>query len=48
MVTKAATNTNIQHGFLSNGLIDTKHRRYPDFNRILSTCRRNPTLEQYQ
>ena len=37
MVTKSATRDNIQHGFLENSLIDSRHKRYPDFIKILST-----------
>ena len=36
------------HGFLQGGYIDKKKLRFPDFNKILSTCRRNPTLDEYE
>ena len=42
MVTKAATRDNIQHG-----LVDDKFKRYPDFNKMLSTRRRNPGNYDY-
>ena len=29
-------------------MIDPKFKRYPNFNTILSTCRRNPSREEYQ
>ena len=48
MVTNAAIRENIQHGFLSNGLIDSVHHRYPDFNAMLGTCRRLPIKSEYQ
>ena len=47
MVTKAAARENIQHGFIANGLVDDKFKRYPDFNKMRSTCRRNPENEDY-
>ena len=47
MVTKAATRDNIQHGFIANGLVDDKYKRYPDFNKILTIYRRNPKVKDY-
>ena len=47
MGTTAATRDNIQHGFIANGLVDDKFKRYPDFNKMLSTCRRNLGNEDY-
>ena len=47
MITRAATWPNILKGFLSARFIDDKYRRCPDVNTILSTCRRNPSKEEY-
>ena len=47
MVTKAATRDNIQHGFIANGLVDETYNRYPDFNNILATCRKNSKTDDY-
>ena len=46
-VTKAATRKNIQHGFIVNSLVDETHKHYPDFNKILATCRKNPKTDNY-
>ena len=48
IVTQVTTRENIQHGFLSNRLIDSVYKRYPDFNVMLGTCRRLPTKSEYQ
>ena len=48
IVTFAAKRSFIIKGFLVPGMIDSKFKRYPDFNTILSTCRRNPSREEYQ
>jgi hypothetical protein len=29
-------------------MIDGKFKTYPDFNRMLATCRRNPTRDEYR
>ena len=42
MITKAATRNNIHHGFIANSLGDEKYKYYPDFNKILAICKRNP------
>ena len=47
MVTKAATRKNIQHGLIVNSLVDETHKHYPDFNKILATCRKNPKTDNY-
>ena len=44
---KVATRDNIQHGFIANGLVDEIYKRYPTFNKILATCRRNPKTDDY-
>ena len=47
MMTNAAKRSYIIDGLKKPGLIDKKYRRYPDFNLILATCRRNPPVEEY-
>jgi len=47
MTSKAVTRQNILHGFRQNSLIDEKKGLYPDLNRILGTCRKSPTVEEY-
>ena len=44
---KTTTRDNILEGFIQPGYIDSKKLRYPDLNKILSTCRRNPTAGEY-
>ena len=44
---KAVTRENILHGFLANGVIDKETKRFPDFDKILSTCRLLPSTEEY-
>lgn len=46
--TKACTHDNVMHGFLEGGYIEKKKLRFPDFNKILFTCRRDPTLYEYE
>ena len=48
MTSKAANRNNILHGFKENGMIDRQFLQYPDFHQMLSTCRRDPTKEEYQ
>ena len=47
VATKACTKSNIQHGFIEAGIIDEVNHRYPVFDKMLATCRRNPTTEEY-
>ena len=47
VATKACTKSNIQHGFIESGIIDKDNHRYPVFNKMLATCRRNPTQDEY-
>ena len=44
--TKSVTRNNIIHGFVENGMIDFENNRFPDFNKILETCRKDPTVEE--
>ena len=40
------TINNIIHGFVENGMIDFENNRFPDFNKILETCRKESTVEE--
>ena len=48
IVTNAAKRSYILKGFLVPGMVDRKFNRYPDFNTLLSTCRRNPSKQEYE
>ena len=48
IATKACTVDNIRRGFITAGIIDDKRKRYPVFNRILSTCRRDVQVTEYK
>ena len=48
MTSKAVTRKNVIHGFKENGMIDTKCLSYPDFDKILTTYRTDPTKEEYK
>ena len=48
MTAKAVTRDNVLHGFKENGIIDTKFFRFPDFNKMLATCRMDPTESEYK
>ncbi len=48
MATKACMVKNIQHRFIEEGMIDVDNLRYPVFDRIISTCQRNPSMEEYK
>ena len=41
MCTVAITSNYVQEGFMVPGVIDYAHRRYPDYDMILSTCQKN-------
>lgn len=45
--TKVVTHENSTHGFLEAGYIDKKSLHYPDFDKILRTCRRDPTIQEH-
>ena len=36
------------HGFKENGMIDSKSLTYPNFDKILATCRLDPTTSEYE
>ena len=48
MTSKAVTRDNVIHGFKENGMIDSKLFRFPDFDKMLATCRKDPTDSEYQ
>ena len=48
MTTKSVTRNNIIHGFVENRMIDFENSRFPDFNKILEICRKDPTIEEYK
>ena len=48
MTAKSVTRDNIIHGVLENGMLDSKQFRYPDFDKMLATCRRDPTKDEYK
>ena len=45
MTTKAVTRNNTIHGFVEDGMIYFDNNRFPDFNKILVICRKDPTVE---
>ena len=45
---KAVTNWNILHWFWANSIIDKDTNRFPDFDKILWTCRLLPSTESYE
>ncbi|EJK61287.1 hypothetical protein THAOC_18258, partial [Thalassiosira oceanica] len=47
VATQACKPKNIKRGFIAAGIIDEKTGRFPVFNRILGTCRRNPSKIEY-
>ncbi len=48
MATKACMVKNIQHGFIETGMIGDDNLRHPVFDKIIATCRRNPSVEEYK
>ena len=48
MTSKAVIQDNVLHGFKENGMIDTKLFRFPVFDKMLATCRQDPTDSEYQ
>mmetsp|Transcript_4826 Transcript_4826/g.7450 ORF Transcript_4826/g.7450 Transcript_4826/m.7450 type:complete len:135 (-) Transcript_4826:532-936(-) len=46
-MTRACTSKGILHGFLENGMIDSNTKRYPDYDRMLATCRSDISEQQY-
>ncbi len=48
IATKVCTVKNIQHGFTEAGMLDGDNHRLPVYDKILVTCRRNPSLAEYE
>ena len=47
IVNRSCTQKNIRQGFIEAGMIDKVAMRFPVFDKILGTCRRNPELTKY-
>jgi hypothetical protein len=48
ILSQAATQSNIRHGFVSNGIADAKTMAFPDYDALLATCRKCPTDAEYK
>ena len=48
MIPKALKRNNVIHRFLEAGAVDSKTFRYPDFDKILATCRLYSTEDEYK
>jgi hypothetical protein len=48
MATKACMVKNIHHEFIEAGMIDINNLQYPVFGKIISTCRRISSVEEYK
>jgi hypothetical protein len=48
IATKVCTVKNIQHGFTEAGMFDGDNLRFPVYDKILATCRWNPSLAEYE
>ena len=44
----AATPPNIKHGFVQNGMADKIRHEFPDYDALLTTCRINPEVADYE
>ena len=44
---KSSDKKNIINVFVENGMIDFENNRFPDFNKILATFRKDLTVEEY-
>ena len=47
MAVKRLTRDDIMEGFVANGFVDSKLQWYPDFDKLLATCRKDPAHDQY-
>lgn len=47
IITRACDSQNIRDGFIAGGYIDKDALRYPVLNKLLATCRRNITKDEY-
>ena len=48
MITQAAQSRHITNLCLETEMIDTIYKRYPNFNKVLTTCHRNPSKAEFQ
>jgi hypothetical protein len=48
IATKVCTVKNIQHGFTEAGMLDGDNHRLPVYDKILATCRWNPSQAEYE
>jgi hypothetical protein len=48
ILSQAATPANIRHGFVANGMADPKTKAFPDYDALLATCRKSPTISEYE
>jgi len=47
ILNRSCTQQNIRQGFIEAGMIDQESMRFPVFDKILATCRRNPLQTEY-
>ena len=47
MLTECCTPDKLQSGFIKNGMLDKESRKFSSFNGMFSTCKVNPTIEDY-
>ena len=48
MAVTGLTRDGILEGFITNGMVNSKVERYPDFHKVLATCRKDPTIDEYK
>ena len=46
MITRSAPADVVTKGFIENGMVDKKTQQFPDFYKLLKTCRRKVTKEE--
>ncbi len=47
MMTKAAISSNVIHGFKKNKMVDMDFVRFPDFDKLFATWRKEPDMDEY-
>lgn len=48
VLSQVATKRNIQHGFLENGLVCKLSKEFPDYSKLLATCKKNPSEDVWK
>ena len=48
IVTRAVSKENCRSGFVATGFVDSKFKKYPDFDCLLATCRTSPKIVDYE